>query len=443
MANNPYLEGNCAPVHEEITATDLTVVGTLPAELDGRWLRNGPNPLGEVADPATHHWFSGEGMVHGVRLRDGKAEWYRNRFVRSDEVNSKLGDPPFEGPRFNEWDFSPNTSVGSWAGRTYAVVEAGGNPVELSYELDSICRSDFDGTLQGPFTAHPKYDPVNNELHAVCYSWPDLVDRVHYLVIGADGLVRKTVEIPVDDMPMIHDMALTTRYAIVLDLSVTVDFEAAMAGRFPFAWNDSHSSRVGLLPRDGDADDIIWCDVPQCYVFHPLNAYDDADGNVVIDVCKYERLFDADRRGPFGDGGARLERWTINPGARTVRQDVVDGRQHEFPIVRGSVGTQQHAFGYTAGFADGLAGPTHKIDFASGEVATFDHGPGRFGSEPLFIARGDAEDDGWLMLQVHDAETNSGELCVIDAQDLAAGPVAAIKLPQRVPYGFHGAWIPG
>ena len=95
---NVYVKGNFAPVHEEVVALDLPVTGTLPAELDGRYLRNGPNPIGPV-DLRTHHWFVGTGMVHGVRLRDGKAEWYRNRYVRGDEVATAQGLPPLPGPR--------------------------------------------------------------------------------------------------------------------------------------------------------------------------------------------------------------------------------------------------------------------------------------------------------------------------------------------------------
>ncbi len=138
-----YLEGNFGPVHEEITAIDLPVTGTVPAELDGRFLRNGPNPI-SAPDPEKYHWFTGDGMVHGLRLRDGKAEWYRNRWVRSPEVAAALGEPAPPSP-FAEGTptFGANTNVVSIAGKTFAIVEAGvaagrahrragdGRPVEL------------------------------------------------------------------------------------------------------------------------------------------------------------------------------------------------------------------------------------------------------------------------------------------------------------------------
>src|SRR5690606_18310685 len=134
------------PVDEEVTFADLEVQGTLPADLDGRYLRNGPNPIG--ADPATYHWFLGHGMVHGLRLRDGRAEWYRNRWVRDASTAEALGEPDRGGPHHAETgDNVVNTNVIGLGGRTFALVEAGSFPIELSDELDTIGRNDFDGTL--------------------------------------------------------------------------------------------------------------------------------------------------------------------------------------------------------------------------------------------------------------------------------------------------------
>src|SRR6476619_3308204 len=115
---NRYLNGAYAPVAEEVTAFDLPVTGTIPVELDGRYLRNGPNPFGPV-DPDGYHWFTGDGMVHGVRLRDGRAEWYRNRWVRSTPVSEALGEPPAPGERHGGMD-GATTNVIGLAGPTFA-----------------------------------------------------------------------------------------------------------------------------------------------------------------------------------------------------------------------------------------------------------------------------------------------------------------------------------
>ena len=145
VGDNPYLEGALAPVPDEVLALDLPVTGTLPEELEGRWLRNGPNPLGPT-DPATHHWFLGDGMVHGVRLCGGRAEWYRNRWVRGPRVAEALGEPRPTGTSFGDRDFGPNTSVGGFAGKTWAMVEAGTTPMTLTYELDTIGFDGFGGS---------------------------------------------------------------------------------------------------------------------------------------------------------------------------------------------------------------------------------------------------------------------------------------------------------
>ncbi len=437
-----YLEGNYAPVADEITAFDLQVIGELPTELSGRYLRNGPNPIGTV-DAATHHWFVGDGMVHGVRLRDGKAEWYRNRYVGSTAHSAAFGIPDIEGRNWNGNGGGPNTNVGGFAGTTWAMVEAGGCPVELTYDLETVARNDFFGTLPGAFTAHPKVDADTGEMHAMVYAWAQWMDHVQYVVVGTDGRVRRTVDIPLPGMSMLHDMSLTQKYAVVFDMPVTVDFDLAFTGRFPFRWNPDYGCRMGLLPREGEAADIVWVEAPICYSFHPLNAYDTADGKVVIDLCVYDRMFDGDILGPFGDNFARLERWELDPVRRTTSTTVIDASPNEFPRHRGALTGKQHRYGYCANPSLEAGWPTLKHDLVTGERQVFDHGPGRSAGEPVFISRPDAkaEDDGWLMTFVHDIPTGKAELVVLDAQDFSRGEVARVLLPQRVPYGFHGNWV--
>jgi carotenoid cleavage dioxygenase len=318
-----YLEGNYAPVTDEVTAFDLPVIGQLPEQLDGRYLRNGPNPW-QVDDPEAHHWFMGAGMVHGVRLRGGRAEWYRNRYVGSQALSEHRDLPDIPGRNWDNSATGPNTNVGGFAGTTWAMVEAGSPPVELTYELETVGRNDFFGTLPGGFTAHPKIDADSGEMHAMVYSLPEWMDHVQYVVVAPDGKVRRTVDIPLAAPTMLHDMSLTERYAVVYDFPCRLDLDLAFAGRFPFSWQPGTGSRIGLLPREGEASDIVWVDVPECYSFHPMNAYDAADGSVVIDLCVYNSMFDVHRNGPFQENLARLERWVVNPTARTASTTVID-----------------------------------------------------------------------------------------------------------------------
>ncbi len=443
-SENLYLSGNFSPVSDEVTAFDLPVIGELPRELNGRYLRNGPNPFDQV-NAARYHWFIGAGMIHGLRLSEGRALWYRNRYVGSTALSQFRSEPDIPGPNWNDSATGPNTNVGGFAGKTWAMVEAGGCPVELSYELDTIGRNNFEGTLPGAFTAHPKVDPVTREMHAMVYAWPHWMDHVQYVVVGANGQVRKTVDVPVPGMTMMHDMSLTESYVIIYDQPVTVDFDMVATHGFPFRWNADYGNRVGLMPREGKADDIVWIDVPLGYCFHPMNAYDNDDGSVTIDLCNYPKMFDKDLLGPFGDSMARLERWVLNPQSRSMSASVIDERANEFPRHRHSVGNKPYRYGYCASPSpDPAVGwPTIKHDLATGSAESFDHGVGRAAGEPVFVARENsaAEDDGYLVTLVHDLGNQTTEFVVMDAQDLARGYVARIPMPQRIPFGFHGNWV--
>ena len=444
--SNRYLEGSFAPVSEEVTETELPVTGSIPTYVDGRYLRNGPNPI--AADPDSYHWFSGFGMVHGVRLGDGKAEWYRNRWVRSAEVAAALDEPWPAGPVHGGMDFAANTNVIGHAGRTFAIVEAGARPYELDDELTTLGPCDFDGTLPGGYTAHPKRDPETGELHAVSYHW-GWGNRVQYTVLDGDARVRKVVDVETTGSPMLHDMSLTERYAVIYDLPVVFDLDAAMAGTpIPYRWDNDYPARVGLLPRDGEAADVRWLDVEQCYVFHPLNAFDDAD-RVVIELCRFERMFDgASVLGP-DDGKPRLDRWTIDLNAGKVIEETLDDRPQDFPRVDERVLGRRHRYGYTTAIEEDEQGA---FEFRGGSIlrhdlvagTTVDHafGAGRSPGEFVMVpsAPDAPEDDGVLMGYVHDAGRGASDLVLLDAGTLET--VAEVHLPVRVPYGFHGNFVP-
>jgi carotenoid cleavage dioxygenase len=438
--SNRYLAGNFAPVPDELTALDLGVTGAIPPQLVGRFLRIGPNPL-PSEDGAAYHWFTGPGMVHGVRLRDGRAHWYRRRWVRSDRVCEFFGWPEVTGPRHGIGDNTANTNVIALAGRTFAIVEAGGLPVELSDDLETARRSDFDGTLAGSFTAHPKRDPVTGELHALTYYWE--WDHVRYVVVGRDGRVRRSIDVPLAGKPMVHDCAITERYVLVLDLPVTFDVELAMSGgSFPYTWNPEHPSRVGLLPREGAADEIRWVEVEPCYVYHLLNAYDLPDGRVVVDVVRHPRMFASDLLGP-NEGAPTLERWTLDPLTGRAHEQRVDDRAVEFPRHDERLTGRRHRFGYAATFDALRHGPAIKYDLARGVTEVHDYGRGRVTLEPVFVprTRDAAEDDGWILSYVYDGTTGRSDVVILHAQDFTGEPVATIHLPDRVPFGFHGNWV--
>ncbi|OBK31702.1 carotenoid oxygenase [Mycobacterium asiaticum] len=494
-SRNPYLEGFLAPVREEVTAHDLQVTGHIPEHLSGRYLRNGPNPVADV-DPAIYHWFSGDAMVHGVALHDGRASWYRNRWVRTPSVCAALGEPEPTGlnPRTGMLSVGPNTNVLSHAGRTLALVEGGGANYELTEELDTVAPCDFDGTLFGGYTAHPHRDPASGELHALSYSFTR-GRTVQYSVIDTQGRARRTVDIEVSGSPMMHDFSLTRDYVVIYDLPVTFDPGQVMPvnvprrlsaparlvlgsilgrvripspvtaminrnrqpmHRMPYRWNPNYPARIGVLPREGDNKDVRWFEIEPCYVFHPLNAYtEQRDGAevLVLDVVPYSRMFDSDLRGP-GDTRPTLDRWTINLSTGAVATERRDDRPQEFPRINETLTGSRHRFGYTLGvdggyLSDGsndMSTTVYKQDYATGSSAIAPLDPDILIGEMSFVPNpgAQAEDDGILMgmgcHRGHRGGRAEGILLMLDAQTLET--VATVHLPQRVPMGFHGNWAP-
>ncbi|MCZ8171757.1 MAG: carotenoid oxygenase family protein [Brevundimonas sp.] len=443
---HPFLSGIHAPMTEERTITDLKVSGIIPAELAGRYVRIGPNPF--KPDPRGHHWFIGDGMVHGVRLKGGKAEWYRNRYIRSRVLEAEGGPAAAPGPRRSPRD-GVNTNVIQIAGQIHAIVEAGSFPARLNDELETVAYTDFGGTLTAPFTAHPHEDRLTGEFHAITYDG-QTPDRIWHVVLSPQGRVIRELAIPVQHGPSIHECGLTANYVIVFDLPVTFSMKALIGGqKFPYSWNPAHQARVGLLPRTGGVDDIVWCPVDPCYVFHIANSFEDEAGQVVVDCAAYDTMFAGGPEGPNGRA-LGLERWTIDPAAGTVTRRTIDTAPQEFPRPDERFFAQPYRYAWSIGLAEeddaaflGQA-PLYRHDLQTGARTAHDFGPGRIPGEFVFVPRSaDApEGDGWMVGYVICAVTDTTDLVILDAANVAAPPVAAIHIPHRIPPGFHGNWLP-
>jgi carotenoid cleavage dioxygenase-like enzyme len=442
---HPFLSGIHVPMTEEFTLTDLAVTGTIPAALDGRYMRIGPNPV--AADPASYHWFIGDGMIHSLSIGQGRAAGYRNRWIRSNTVAAALGEAPAPGPRHHGFD-NVNTNVLDIAGRAFALVEASSYPVEVSDMLDAQVYNPFDGTLEGSFTAHPHRDPATGEHHAICYEGKD-PGTIRHVVIDREGKVVRELPVAVKHGPMIHDCAITARYVVILDLPVTFSMKTLLAGHgFPFRWNEEHPARIGLLPRDGDAADIVWCPMDAAFAFHVANAYDLPDGRVALDVCGYETMFAGEPGGP--DAPSRgLERWTVDPAKRTVSIRTIDAAPQEFPRIDERRFGQAYRYAYAVALPtdaeDRFAGGTalYRHDLEAGTRQVHDFGARRHPGEFVFVpARADAgESEGWLIGLVIDRNTETTDLVILDADRFEDAPIASIHIPHRVPPGFHGNWF--
>ncbi|WP_375382662.1 carotenoid oxygenase family protein [uncultured Sphingomonas sp.] len=334
------------------------------------------------------------------------------------------------------------------AGSGWALVEAGSTPVRFDEHLETQRYDDFGGTLPGSFTAHPRRDPETGELHALCYEATD-PKRVRYNVVDVAGRVQRSVVIPVSHGPLIHDCAITQRFVIVMDLPLTLSMRTVLAGHgFPYRWNEKHPARIGLLPRDGEAEDIAWFSIDPCFVFHTANAYDLPDGRVVVDVVAYDRMFAGDNNAP-DELPRGLERWTIDPATGTVDQRAIDPAPQELPTVderrTGLPYRHAYALGLPDQLTDTLVGeaPLIKHDLERGTRQLHEFGPGSIAGEFVFVPRSaDAdEDDGWLLGFVIDAAGDGTALEILDARRVEAPPVASVRIPHRIPPGIHGAWL--
>ena len=438
---SPWMIGAVAPVYEEVTATALEVVGTIPQELSGRFVKIGPNP---VTPPQSRGYraFMAEGMVHGVRLHGGKAEWYRNRWIRSRGTSRKLGEARVPGPRHSLVD-NVNTHVIGHAGLTLALVEAGCTPAELGYELDTLRYNDFEGTLPGGFSAHPKKDPRSGELHAITYR--PAARHVKYVVVGTDALVKKVERISVAATPIMHDMALTENYVILLDSPARMATPLQLFMGKVYRWKSSYPMRLGVLPRNGSGADIRWFETEPCFILHTLNAYED-DGRVIVDGMRYDRVMDetlvADERPK-----SYLWRWTLDLATGTVRHQQLDDLYEEFPRIDDRRATRRNRYSYTLQLEEPPGNETIgmvKRDLNSGRTEIRKYLDGQHPSEPVFVSRADGvgEDDGWLMTYITDLTVGTTDFVIYHAQAPTSDPVAVVKLPVRVPTAFHGSWLP-
>ena len=441
-----HLKGNFAPVAEERTETNLEVEGAIPPELSGLYLRNGANP----ASGHSEHWFLGEGMVHGVRLEGGGASWYRNRYVRTPF----LEDP--DTPRISDQGVidrtrsTANTHVVGHAGKILAL-EEGSFPFELNHELETIGHVDFGGKLTTAFSAHPHICPKTGEM--LSFGYGQFPPYLTYLRVSADGKLVQSEEIEVPGPTMMHDFMITESRAIFMDLPVVFDMPAALAGTMPFKWSDDYGARIGIMPRTGSNADVVWFDIEPCYIFHAMNAWDEGD-KVVYDVCRMSEIWREAGDMQGSNTEITLHRFIFDLVTGTVKEQTLDDRPMDFPRIAAERVGLKNRFGFALSLGDGSLGEDgtgspqmaghFKFDLEKGSSELHSPGPGRTPGEPVFVPAAGADpnsDEGYVMTFCFDEATNKSELVIADATRFTAPPIARVKLPTRVPFGFHGSWV--
>jgi carotenoid cleavage dioxygenase len=437
-------------------ARDLVVEGELPDALDGTFFRNGSNP--QFAPRGRYHWFDGDGMIHALSLRGGKAH-YRNRFVRTAKFLTEraagealfggLADMTTTDPRVGQTPFNPaNTNIVVHAGRLLALCEAG-LPHELDpHTLETLGPYDFGGKLVGPMTAHPKLDPETGEM--LFFGYSPLPPFLRYHVVDAKGRLVRSEEIDVPVATMMHDFIVTRDHVVFMVCPATFRLERMAEGGAPIAWEPELGTKLGVMPRSGASKDVVWFEADPCYVFHPMNAYTE-DGRIVADVARYAKLplfgaeADIDE-----ESGARLTRWTLDLAGGSVKEARLDDLPLEFPRFDERHAGLRYRHGYAAGIVGENGGSANfnaivHVDLESGRRRMHGLPGGSFVGEPIFVPRSESapEGEGFLLALVYRAEEHRSDLLVLDAENVEAAPVATVKLPHRIPFGFHGNWAGG
>ena len=451
----PFLQGLMAPVTEERDDPDLEVVGRIPPNLRGMFVRTGPNQ--QFAPLGAYHPFDGDGMLHAVYLQDGRAR-YRNRWIESNGLLAERarGHACYGGMsnfQFPDDDVlaeggllknTANTATVRHAGRYFSLLEAG-PPTEFDHDLATIGEYTYGGRLEGPMTAHAKVDPVTGEMRFIGYS--PMAPYLRYSEVNAAGELVNSTEIDIPAPVMMHDFVITENYAILLDAPAVFDMDRMLEGGDPMSWKPDNGTRIGIIPRGGSNADVRWFETENCYVVHFFNAWE--SGNTI--EIRAPRMEDVPGGFQFENPGAAREpmpwRWVIDLTTGKVTDEQTDDVAGEFPRVN-----EQHT-GRRTRYAYNCPQRTWDFEFDFHGVVKYDidtetsqahyYGDTEVSGEHVFVPDpdGSAEDDGWLMSFVTDRATEQSELVILDARDISSEPVARVKMAARVPIGFHANWF--
>ena len=457
-ATSPYLSGRFAPIHREISTANVAVEGDVPDDLIGTYIRNGPNPkftpLGSYSYP-----IEGDGMLHAVSFGPDTVR-YQNRWVRTRglEAEERAGRALFGGimtPAFVDpallgpdpdlgWPTKLDAFINVVAhGGRYLALEEGLPAYEVSSELETVGRYDFEGGLPKGMTAHPKFDPLTGEL--VVFRYDIEAPFLTWAIVAADGSMAQpeTMVDGVDHGFMIHDFAITPRYLVVSIGPAVFDIDAMLAGGPMLSWQPDLGMRIAVIPREGSGP-VRWIETDAYWVWHYANAFESGD-TIAMDFPHWNV---PGFLAPDTTVTGAYVRAILDPAAGSIEFETVQDEMTEFPRIderrRGCPHRYVIATASTGSvpLAPGEHDALCRIDLETGTMAEFPTG-GAIG-EAIFAPKpgGTGELDGYYLAFVNALDGDHTTFNIWDAAAFPGTPRSRIHLPQRVPNGLHGNWFP-
>lgn len=444
-----FLEGNYAPWRSEDNFASLEIIGKIPADLNGVLLRNGPNPQ---FDPlGQYHWFEGDGMLHAIRLINGKAS-YDNRWVRTQRFQAEhragksLFNTNFSGESDNDLteisSNTANTNIIAYQKKLLALNE-GASPVEIKLaDLATIGDYTFDGQLKRRLTAHPRFDHHKKEF--ITYSYIGLDKKLFYYRLNNENQLIAQKEILWPYSSMIHDFINTENYVIFPIFPCTISIERMLRGETMYMWEGDRLTTFFIV-TDKQGNEVMRAETDPCYVYHFGNAYENGDEIIIDAMIEKRTALMPDRNGKIDSDentNACLGRWIINLKNKSIRKDYLDDTISEFPRFDERFNGYPYQHLYYCGQHQSHEFYDRIIHYdLKNNVKQEHHFQQDVPGEPVFVSRSEKEGDGYLLTVVYRTRENRSDVVILDATRIQEEPLAIIKIPHRIPFGFHGNFI--
>ena len=469
--DHPYRSGVWQPQRKEYDAWDMDVVGEIPDDLSGVYIRNTENPLFEPIQ--RYHPFDGDGMLHAISFDNGEAR-YSNRFVRTEGF---LAEQESQESLWAGITEHPSVAIAKkgWGARSMMkdngstdVIVHGGVALasfyqcgEL-YQLDPITMETLGvSSWNGQFpaegvSAHTKLDEHTGEM--LFFNYSTEAPYMHYGLVSREGELTNYVDIPLPGPRLPHDMAFTENYAILNDFPLFWDPKSLAEGHYSNNYRPDLPSRFAVIPRNGATQDIKWFEADPTFVLHWTNAYEDGDEIILDGFFQHNptglKRADAPERsnrkglGRLGINAneTMAHRWIFNMKTGECREQPMSDSIVEFPMINGRHAGRRHRYSYNARGIDGLFAfdglVKHDLDTGVEQLVEFP--PGTYVSETVMAPRvgSTAEDDGYLLTYTSDTINNLSECWILDAANPTTEPVAKIRLPEKISSGTHATWAP-